>query len=76
MDEMITEYRSEHGVSIVRVRQDLYYYGDGERINAFGKSANQFLRFNPYMDYVADKNEQPGPIIKKWIQEHVEDGET
>ena len=74
MDEMIVEYKSKHGICIVYVRDGLYYYGDGENINAFGVSANQFLRFNPYMDYIKDKNERPNEKIKKWISDNQKEG--
>ena len=50
MDKMIVEYKSVSGTYIVKVSENKYYYGNGETTNAFGISANQFLRFNPYME--------------------------
>lgn len=67
MDEMTVEYKSKHGIYIVRVRDGLYYYGNGDEINSFGVSANQFLRFNPYMDYVGGKGEPLKQSIITWI---------
>lgn len=56
MDEMIAEYKSTSGIYIVKVSENKYYYGNGETTNAFGISANQFLRFNPYMDKTKNPN--------------------
>lgn len=64
---MIVEYKSKQGLYIVRVHDGLYYYGNGKELNAFGISANHFLRFNPYMDYVKGNGEQPSESIKEWI---------
>ena len=64
MDKMIAEYKSVSGIYIVKVSENKYYYGNGETTNAFGISANQFLRFNPYMDKTKNPN-VPKPIEDK-----------
>ena len=56
MDKMIAEYKSVSGIYIVKVSENKYYYGNGETTNAFGISANQFLRFNPYMEKVKNQS--------------------
>ena len=53
---MIAEYKSISGIYIVKISENKYYYGNGETTNAFGISANQFLRFNPYMDKTKNTN--------------------
>ena len=53
---MIVEYKSVSGTYIVKVSKNKYYYGNGETMNAFGISANQFLRFNPYMEKVKNQS--------------------
>lgn len=55
---------------IIRLSENRYYYGNGKNINSIGSSANQFLRFNPYFDYVADKGVQPSEAVKKWLKEN------
>lgn len=40
---------------LIEINRKKYYYGNGDNINAFGKSAVQFLRFNPYIEDVAEK---------------------
>jgi hypothetical protein len=64
MDKMIAEYKSISGIYIVKVSENKYYYGNGETTNAFGISANQFLRFNPYMEK-AERQNVPKHIEKK-----------
>ena len=56
MDKMIAEYKSVSGIYIVKISENKYYYGNGETTNAFGISANQFLRFNPYMEKTKNPN--------------------
>ena len=56
MDKKIEEYKSVSGTYIVKVSENKYYYGNGETTNAFGISANQFLRFNPYMENVKNQS--------------------
>ena len=53
---MIVKYKSASGTYIVKVSENKYYYGNGETTNAFGISANQFLRFNPYMEKVKNQS--------------------
>lgn len=63
MDKIKLKYKSGSGVYIVSVSENKYYYGNGKTINALGISANQFLRFNPYME----KAESPN------VPKHIED---
>lgn len=56
MDKIKAEYKSDSGIYIVKINENKYYYGNGDTINAFGISANQFLRFNPYMQNVETEN--------------------
>lgn len=70
---MIVQYRNESGMCIVKIAENRFYYGDGKTVNAIGTSANQFLRFNPYMDYVEERKEEPSNIVKKWIMENVKE---
>ena len=71
MDEMIVLYRDGSGMCIVRISEGKYYYGNGKNVNAVGVSPNQFLRFNPYFDYVEDKKEQPKEAVREWILKNV-----
>ena len=68
--EMIVEYKDEFGFYIVRLSNGRYYYGDGKTINSFGISANQFLRFHPYMEYVGDKITLPSENVTEWITQN------
>ena len=70
---LTVEYKNNSGTYIVRVDEGKYYYGNGSSFNGFGISPVQFLRFNPSMDYVADKKEEPPEIIVKWIEEHIKE---
>ena len=54
---------------IIRISENKYYFGDGETLNSIGISANQFLRFHPYMNYV-DGNEKPPDKIIRWIEQN------
>ena len=67
---MIVEYKDEFGFYIVRLSNGRYYYGDGKTINSFGISANQFLRFHPYMEYVGDKITLPSENVTEWITQN------
>ena len=67
---MIVEYKDESGSYIVRLSDGRYYYGDGKTINSFGISANQFLRFHPYMEYVGDKITLPSENVSDWITQN------
>lgn len=55
---------------IIKVKVDLVYYGNGDSINAFGKNAAQFLRFNPYLTDVSEENVAIPEAIKKAIEKH------
>lgn len=74
--DAIVEYKSNAGLYIVRLGEDQYYYGNGGSINGFGVSPVQFLRFNPYLEYVGEKNEKPPEQIQKWIEDHVSEHEV
>lgn len=60
-------YKNDSGMYLIKVTEDRYYYGNGKTVNVFGGSANQFLRFNPYMKYVGDKEIK----IPESIEEHI-----
>lgn len=63
---------SNGSVYIIKVEDELYYYGDGVNINAYGQNAVQFLRFNPHLkDVSAQKIDVPDGIAKE-IKEHLE----
>ena len=64
------EYKNEGGLYIVKVSDGVYYYGNGKSINAIGMSATQFLRFNPYFDYVAGNGVKIPDAIRKWIEDN------
>ena len=70
MEEMTVEYFDGKDLYIVKLEDGRYYYGDGGTINAFGISANQFLRFNPYFNYVANDGVKPSDNVIKWITEN------
>lgn len=67
MDALIVEYMDDTGLYIVRISEKKYYYGNGKDTNGIGIAPNQFLRFNPSMDYVSGKNIPVPQIIKDWI---------
>ena len=73
MAEMKAEYMSNDGFYIVRISEGRYFYGDGKTANGFGISANQFLRFNPYMTYIGDQDLTPSDEVIRWIEEHNQD---
>ncbi len=51
---------------VIKVKKDLYYYGNGKKINVFGQNAVQFLRFNPYLKDVSNQqNAIPDSIVMK-----------
>lgn len=70
---LTVEYRSNDGYNIIQLENGVYY-GNGKTVNAFGVSANQFLRFNPYMEYVLDKGIRPDSNIVKWIESNTKRG--
>ena len=67
MAEIKAEYKDPDGFYIVRISDNKYYYGDGKTLNAFGISANQSLRFHPYMEYIGDRNEPASDDVAAWI---------
>lgn len=68
MDTLVVEYKSEGGLYIIRINEKKYYYGNGLDLNAVGISANQFLRFNPYFEYVENENLPIPDEIRQWIK--------
>ena len=70
MDKLKLLYKNEDGVCIVKVSDKKYYYGDGKTFGGFGVSPNQFLRFNPNMEYVEDKEEKIPEQAIDWIEKH------
>ncbi len=68
MEKLKVEYMNKSGLCLIRIRDNVFYYGDGSSINAYGISANQFLRFNPYLDYVADKNVDIPEAILEYLE--------
>lgn len=70
MAKIKAEYMSGGGYYIIRINDGLYYYGNGDTTNALGKSANQFLRFNPYMEYVGDRTPPIDAKVAQWIEEN------
>ena len=63
---------SNGNIFIVKVSENIYYYGDGEKINAFGQSAVQFLRFNPHLKDVSEQKIEIPDNIKKEINKQLE----
>lgn len=70
MDALTVEYQGEDGLQIVRIDNGKYYFGNGEDVNAVGISANQFLRFHPYMTFVGDQQIKPSEQVTEWITNH------
>ena len=59
---------------IVKVSEKKYYYGEGgETYGGFGIAPEQFLRFNPYLDYVGDRDLPVPDVVRKWIMEHLDE---
>jgi hypothetical protein len=58
---------------IIEIINEKVYYGNGENLNSFGCHAVQFLRFNPYMEYVGDKNILVPEKIKQYIEQHMDE---
>lgn len=56
---------------IIQIDRDLYYYGDGVKVNAFGQNAVQFLRYNPHLEDVAGKRLAIPEGITKAIKDHL-----
>ena len=60
---------------IVKIDSNKVYYGNGKNVNGFGESALQFLRFNPYMDYVENENLPIPDTIRQYIEENHKNNE-
>lgn len=63
-------FANKYGTCIVKVRDDLYYYGDGKGMNMYGKSPMKFLRFNPYLDYVENEGREVPKEVADWIAQN------
>lgn len=63
---------SNGDIFVIQVKEELYYYGDGKKINAFGQNAVQFLRFNPYLKDVSNQRIAIPDSIAKEIASHLE----
>lgn len=66
-------YRGESGAMIVKLPNGRYFYGDGETFGGYGITPSQFLRFNPFLEYVEDQNIPVPGKIKKWIKNNADD---
>ena len=66
-------YRGESGAMIVKLPNGRYFYGDGETFGGYGITPSQFLRFNPFLEYVEDQNVPVPGKIKKWIKNNADD---
>jgi hypothetical protein len=58
---------------IVKVSEGKYYYGNGTDRNGFGVHPVQFLKFNPYLEYVAKQNILVPKKIKSYIESHIQE---
>jgi hypothetical protein len=58
---------------IVKINSNVVYYGNGKDLNSFGNSALQFLRFNPYMNYVENEDLPIPRDIEEYIQNNYEE---
>ena len=65
-------YKNE-AICIVKINADAVYYGNGKDLNSFGISALQFLRFNPYMDYVESEDLPIPRDIEEYIKKQAEE---
>ena len=68
-------YKNE-AICIVKINADAVYYGNGKDLNSFGISALQFLRFNPYMDYVESEDLPIPRDIEEYIKNNYEEYST
>lgn len=57
---------------IIQVEKDVYYYGDGEKINSFGPNPVQFLRFNPHLKDVSNQRTAIPDNVAEEIKKHIE----
>ena len=71
MEDLKLLFMNEIGTCIVKISEKKYYYGNGETFGGFGIAPEQFLRFNPYLDYVGDKDLPVPDVVRKWIMEHL-----
>jgi hypothetical protein len=55
---------------LIKVSENLYYYGNGKDTNDFGKSPLQWLRFNPYMEDVSEADVEVPKSIMDYINKH------
>ena len=51
---------------LVKVRDDIYYHGNGEH-GILALSADQIIRFNPYLDDPEDPDMEVPEVIRKNI---------
>lgn len=61
---------------IIKIKANLVYYGNGDSINAFGKNAAQFLRFNLYLTDVSEEDVAIPEAIKKAIEKRLSETEA
>lgn len=55
---------------LIKIADEAYYYGNGTTMNNIGDSAVQFLRFNPYMEDVSEKEVKIPKRIVRYIEKH------
>lgn len=70
MEKMKVLYKNKDDVCIVQLPGDKYFYGNGKTFGGIGVSPNQFLRFNPYLDYVAEDNIEVPEAIMEWLDKN------
>jgi len=70
MEGLKVLYKDDRGVVLVSLPDGRYYYGNGKTFGGFGVAPNQFLRFDPYMDYVEDQNVEVPDAAKDWIEKN------
>lgn len=71
MADLKVLYINEDKVCIVSLPDGRYYYGNGTTFGGIGVSPNQFLRFNPYLNYVGDEDVPVPAAVLRWIEENV-----
>lgn len=72
MEGLMLLYRNKGGTVIVSLPDGRYYYGNGKTFGGFGVALNQFLRFNPYLDYVGDQDVEVPEAVGDWINKNAE----
>lgn len=70
MDGLKVIYKDADGVALVSLPDGRYYYGNGKTFGGFGIAPNQFLRFDPYMEYVEDQDVEVPEAVRDWINEN------